>query len=369
MNTSSRLLALSVLLAPATLRAAEPLSPAEFFGALGGVLGQVVEAQKEAVKKPKDEWWKPLKEREAALQELHAHVDPSVLQIERGSGKGTGFIVDASGVMMTCAHVIGDAKEVTVQSDSVSARKAKVVAVAPERDIAILQIEGERKDWPALPFGDASAIRRADMVVAYGNALGMGIGMNSGQVQRCDSAVSNAYANCIQTSTSIQPGDSGGPVVNIKGEVVGMNQSIPAQGRDVSFSVKSDVLQAALAQYRKDGELADYGIEASYQLIRDDDGKGVGLWVAGAPQGSALRRFDVIAAIDGAALPKQDPFGAFKKALAKKGKGDKVALSVIHQEPQRDGSMKQTPEELEVPLQKLPKRQSAAAPPPILRFR
>lgn len=339
--------------------------PAQDFGAeIRAAAERIGKAAADAAERRQErqDWWKPLEERRQALQALRGRVEPSVLEVDRGDGGGTGFIIDPSGLVLTNAHVVNGVDEVTVQSDHVKPLKAKVVARAPERDVALLRIEGDRKDWPALKFADMSQVQRADPVYSFGNSGGYGIGIHEGLVQRCENDRANPYAVCIQSSNSIGQGDSGGPLVNHRGEVVGMSTMYPGGSRDVSWSVHADVLRKAVAEYRADGQLADYGIDAMF--LQSMTPAGPVLIVRGRGPASPIGAGGVIEEVDGRPFtPGRDSLmAAFKRLLAAKGKDGKVSLKVLRRVRKDDGTIEEVRETVEVPLQKLDGRMELSTP-------
>lgn len=149
---------------------------------------------------------------------------------------GSGVIIDAKkGYVITNAHVVKYAKEITVNLNDGRSFKAKKIGTDPDSDIAVLQIKA--KKLIALPLGDSSKLQIGDVVVAIGNPFGLNVhGPTStatagiiSALQRSDLGIEN-YENFIQTDASINPGNSGGALVNLKGELVGINTAILAPG-------------------------------------------------------------------------------------------------------------------------------------------
>jgi len=156
---------------------------------------------------------------------------------------GSGFIIDRQGRILTNNHVVRDASDITVRLSDKRKFKAKVVGSDPSTDVAVIQIQNGG-DLPVLPLGDSDEIRIGDWAVAIGNALGeldgsLTVGVVSGK-GRSDLAIvggAPAYQNFIQTDASINFGNSGGPLLNIRGEAIGINTAINPSGQGIGFAI------------------------------------------------------------------------------------------------------------------------------------
>lgn len=156
---------------------------------------------------------------------------------------GSGFIIDRQGRVLTNNHVVRDASDITVILSDKRKFKAKVVGTDPSTDVAVIQIQGGG-DLPVLPLGDSDAVRIGDWAIAIGNALGeldgtLTVGVVSGK-GRTDLAIAGGapvYQNFIQTDASINFGNSGGPLLNIRGEAVGINTAINPSGQGIGFAI------------------------------------------------------------------------------------------------------------------------------------
>ena len=171
-----------------------------------------------------------------SFADIIANVEPAVVSVNTQTvigrrfvqrtveGAGSGWIYDASGIIVTNNHVIAGANTITVQLQDGRTFKPTAVKTDPTTDLAILKINAG--NLPTLKIGDTSKLRVGDWVVATGNALGMGIGASDGIVSRLgvDVQVSSTetYSDLIETNAAINPGNSGGPLVNLAGEVVGI---------------------------------------------------------------------------------------------------------------------------------------------------
>ena len=166
---------------------------------------------------------------------------------------GSGVIVDAQrGFVVTNFHVIENASAAEVGLNDGRHFPASLVAVAPELDLAILQIDAG--DLPALPLGDASKLSVGDYVLAIGNPFGLGQTVTAGIVSATDRGLGgNDRRRFIQTDAPINPGNSGGPLINTRGEIVGINSALisPSQGNvGIGFAIPSNVVRSVLAEAR-----------------------------------------------------------------------------------------------------------------------
>ena len=175
---------------------------------------------------------------------------PESMQRQRTQSVGSGVIIDAArGYVLTNAHVIRDASEITVTLKDRSSFRATLIGSDVSADTAVLQIPPVSA--PALRFGDSSALEVGDFVVAIGNPFGIGQTVTSGIVSAVGRGgiAGDTLGGLIQTDASINPGNSGGPLVNLAGEVVGINTALigPSGGNvGIGFSVPSNRVQRAM---------------------------------------------------------------------------------------------------------------------------
>ncbi len=205
-------------------------------------------------------------------------------RVDKVSGSGSGFFVDSEGYIVTNAHVVSDASEVWVQraappspppgEESIlrprgSLLEAEVVGVDPETDVAVLAVSGT--GYPTLPFGNSDRLRRGEMVFAFGSPMGlensmtMGIVSATARQMRPDDPM--IY---VQTDASINPGSSGGPLVNRAGEVVGLNTfNVSASGESagLGFAGPSNIVEAVYRQIRTHGYVRRGVIGVNAQTI------------------------------------------------------------------------------------------------------
>ena len=176
----------------------------------------------------------------------------------RAVSLGSGFIVDPSGIVVTNNHVIDNADEITVTLNDGRDYKASVRGVDRETDIAVLQLEGSTAKFPYVNFGDSIKSRVGDWVIAVGNPFGLGgtvtVGIISGRNRNIGEG---NFDDFIQTDAAINRGNSGGPLFDIAGRVIGINTAIYSQtggSVGVGFAVPSELASLVVQQLREFGE-------------------------------------------------------------------------------------------------------------------
>jgi len=183
---------------------------------------------------------------------------PSIVSIEAdvadGVSSGTGCIIDPRGVILTSSHVIEDAKNIEISISSGKKYKAKLIAIMGENnDLAILKINPD-KSLPVIKLGDSTKIKVGQKVLAIGNPFGFSKTLTTGIISRID-----FQRNKIQTDAAINPGCSGGPLLNSSGEVIGISQSIynPDNNKSnigIGFAVPVNAAKRFIAAEKKDIE-------------------------------------------------------------------------------------------------------------------
>ena len=229
----------------------------------------------------------------------------------RSSALGSGFVISEDGFVVTNNHVIEGADEITVEFFSGQELKATVIGTDPNTDIALLKVEAEAP-LPFVTFGDSNAARVGDWVIAMGNPLGQGFSVSAGIVSARNRALSGTYDDYIQTDAAINRGNSGGPLFNMDGEVIGVNTAIlsPNGGSiGIGFSMASNVVTRVVDQLKEFGETRRGWLGVRIQDVTQDVADAMGLAkAAGAlitdvPEGPAreagLMTGDVILSFDG----------------------------------------------------------------------
>lgn len=229
----------------------------------------------------------------------------------RSSALGSGFVISEDGYIVTNNHVIDKADEIEVEFFSGQRLDAKVIGTDPKTDIALLKVESDAP-LPFVPFGNSDNSRVGDWVMAVGNPLGQGFSVSAGIISARERALSGTYDDFIQTDAAINRGNSGGPLFNTDGEVIGVNTAIlsPTGGSiGIGFSMSSNVVTLVVDQLQEFGETRRGWLGVRIQDITDDVAEALELEkVAGAlvtdvPDGpskdAGLIAGDVITTFDG----------------------------------------------------------------------
>ena len=186
---------------------------------------------------------------------------------------GSGFIIDAAGVVVTNNHVIADADEINVIMNDGTKIKAELVGVDKKTDIAVLKFKPV-KPLIAVKFGDSDKLRLGEWVIAIGNPFSLGGSVTAGIVSARNRDISQGpYDSYIQTDASINRGNSGGPLFNLEGEVVGVNTLIisPTGGSiGLGFAVPSKTVAVVVDQLRQFGELRRGWLGVRIQQVTDE---------------------------------------------------------------------------------------------------
>jgi serine protease Do len=255
---------------------------------------------------------------------------------ERGSG--SGFIVSADGYILTNAHVVADADEVTVRLSDRREFAAKVVGSDERTDVALIRIDA--KDLPTVRIGDPQKLRPGEWVLAIGSPFGLENSATAGIVSATSRAVGGeSYVPFIQTDVAVNPGNSGGPLFNMRGEVVGMNSMIFSRTggyMGLSFAVPIDVANDVREQLIKTGHVVRGRIGVAVQDMNAQLAQSFGLdrphgalvsaIEEDSPAASAgVKAGDVILAVNGDEI---DRVGDLPTQIAKMKPGSKAELLV-----------------------------------------
>jgi len=289
----------------------------------------------------------------------------SVFGQEGGTATGSGFVVDEDGTILTNAHVVEGADQVTVSfEEGGESIDAEVKGVDGDTDLAVLKIDpGEVEDLTPLPLGDSSELEVGDPVVAIGNPFGLQRTVTTGIVsalqRQIDAPSGFSIENVVQTDASINPGNSGGPLLDAQGRVIGINSQIATGGGEgsvgIGFAVPIDTAKELLPRLRagEDIKRAYLGVVTA-PVTEDlageldlpvDQGAMITEAVEGGPADEAGLRGgqvdpaqgitvpgDVIVAIDG--KPVEDAAGVVEAVSAKRP-GDTIALQLYRGDDRR----------------------------------
>ena len=229
----------------------------------------------------------------------------------RSQALGSGFVISEDGYIVTNNHVIEGADEILIEFFEGFELEAEIVGTDRNTDLALLKVESD-EPLAFVPWGDSEEARVGDWVMAMGNPLGQGFSVSAGIVSARGRALSGSYDDYIQTDAAINRGNSGGPLFNMDGEVVGVNTAIlsPNGGSiGIGFAMSSRVAENVINQLRDFGETRRGWLGVRIQDVTEDLAEGLGLaeargaLVTDVPEGPALEggmeSGDVILSFDG----------------------------------------------------------------------
>jgi serine protease Do len=203
----------------------------------------------------------------------------------RASSLGSGFIIDAEGIVVTNFHVIENAEEITVTLSDETSFTAKVLGQDQKTDIAVLKIDPGDTTLTAVPFGDSDSLRVGDWVLAIGNPFGLGGTVTAGIVSARGRDIGNGpYDDFIQTDASINRGNSGGPLFNTDGEVIGINTAIFSQSGGsvgIGFAISSNLAKRVTKQLVEFGTTRRGWLGVFIQEVTSDIAETLGLEESG----------------------------------------------------------------------------------------
>jgi serine protease Do len=284
---------------------------------------------------------------------------PQRAQPRHVTSLGTGFIVDPSGLIVTNNHVIEDAEHITATLNDGTVLPAKLIGRDEKTDLALLKVTAA-KPLPAARFGDSDHARIGDWVIAIGNPFGLGSTVTAGIVSARNRDINaGPYDEFIQTDAPINRGNSGGPLFNTDGDVIGVNSAIysPSGGSvGIGFSIPSNLVRSVVAQLRQYGVAKRGWIGVRIQAVTDDLAEGLGLPAktgalitdvtpkgpaakAGIVNGDLVTGFDGKPVGDSRALPRivaDTPIGKTVPVdILRKGKKQTVRLTVLKLEDEK----------------------------------
>ncbi|HKX84071.1 MAG TPA: DegQ family serine endoprotease [Pyrinomonadaceae bacterium] len=274
-------------------------------------------------------------------------------QIERGLG--SGVIVSADGTILTNAHVIDGAEKITVLMNDNKSFDAKLVGSDKPSDLAVLKIEAQ--NMPFLTLGNSDNVRIGDIVLAIGNPLGIGQSVTAGIISakgRRTGLSDGSFEDFLQTDAPINRGNSGGALVNLSAELIGINSQILSGGPSggnigIGFSIPSNMAKSVMEQLLKDGRVHRGMLGVNIQNITADTAQALdlkensGVLVSNVKAGSAadkagVKRGDIITAINGEAI---EDGNVLRNKVAGTSPGTEIRLTIL-----RDGN----PQELSAVL-------------------
>ena len=177
-------------------------------------------------------------------------------RLPKSMSLGTGFVIDASGLILTNNHVVADADEIKIsftESKDEKPTDGEVVGRDPELDVALIKVKTQHDITPVV-LGDSDALEVGEYVMAVGNPFGQGHSVTHGIISaKGRIAPDFPLANYLQTDAPINPGNSGGPLVNLKGEVVAINNAIDQRAHGIGFAIPINVVKTVLPQLKSKG--------------------------------------------------------------------------------------------------------------------
>jgi serine protease Do len=264
-------------------------------------------------------------------------------------GAGTGFLIDSTGYILTNHHVIVDADRIMVRLTDGRTLKAERVGSDPDTDIALIKVESPRP-LPHAVLGDSDTLRVGEWVLAIGNPLAYDHTVTVGVVSFIGRELfDRSLDRYIQTDAAINFGNSGGPLINAQGEVIGINSAISSRASNIGFAVPINQARDILPQLRETGRVARGFIGVSLEDVNADLQRSLGLRSqtgalvedveAGSPGARAgIRTYDVIVAVDGKPIAGNDEL---IQIIAARKPGTTATLQVI-----RDGRSMNVPVKL-----------------------
>ena len=296
-------------------------------------------------------------EEESAVIKVVEEVSPSVVSIVVGKiswnpftgpekvegGIGTGFIVGEDGIILTNRHVVSDANaNYTVVLDDKREYPVKKVFRDTFNDLAILQIDAT--GLKPVKLGDSDNLQVGQKVVAIGNALGRfsntvttGVVSGIGRGVTASSGFSGSaetLENVIQTDAALNPGNSGGPLLNLSSEVIGINVAMTQGAENIGFAIPINVMKPTLENFREHGRIVRPFLGVRYVIIGEDlsrlrdlpQGAFIREVVSGSPADKAgLRASDIIIAFDGVPVTEKQPLA---EIIREKKVGERVELKI-----------------------------------------
>ena len=261
------------------------------------------------------------------------------------SGKGSGVIITATGRILTNAHVVDGMDDIKVTLQDGTELDAKVVGKDPQADLAVIQLKGNFPPLKPIAFGDSSALRLGDIVLAIGDGMGIGKSVSMGIVSAKGRSGMNieTYEDFIQTDAAINPGNSGGALVNLKGELVGINTAIASRSggnQGIGFAIPTNMARPIMEMLIRDGKVSRgyLGVSigtATPELAKQyklgaTRGAAIGEVEADGPAAkSGLRQGDVVVALNGTEVKTGD---ALRNTIGMMKPGTTVDLQVFHQD-------------------------------------
>lgn len=257
---------------------------------------------------------------------------------EKRSGEGSGFFISADGYILTNNHVVKDAVKVKIFNIDEQEYTAKIIGTDPKTDLALLKINV--KNVPYIELGDSSAEEVGEWVLAIGNPFGQDLTVTAGIISAKGRQLGLAqFEDFLQTDAAINMGNSGGPLINMKGEAVGINSTIltPSSGNiGIGFAIPSNMAKKVVADLKSKGKVVRGWLGIQIQNISESDAKDLELTSGGAlvmkvednspAQKAGLKRYDLIVAINGKAVKSASDL---MMEIANSAPGDEIGITIF----------------------------------------
>ncbi len=294
------------------------------------------------------------------IAELVARIQPAVVSIRieftdtqnrsAVGTRGSGFLISGDGWVVTNDHVIDGASEIYVELQSGASYEAAVKGTDPNTDLALLQIEAENgEEFPSVSFGDSSKVRVGETVIAIGNPFGLGFSVSRGIISAGNRYLGGPFDDYLQTDAAINQGNSGGPLFNTKGEVIGVNTAIIPSSRGlvqnerdvgslgIGFSMASNVVQDVVQHLIEHGEVRRGWLGVAIQSLTDEIREAIGLEdiegtlvadvFAGTPAEKAgIKVGDIITGFNGTAI---ESAGDLPKLVGQAAPGEEASVTIL----------------------------------------
>lgn len=282
----------------------------------------------------------------ARMPSGHPPVDPFESPFENDSphgegrdqprrGAGSGFVIDPAGYILTNNHVVEKAERLTVKLKDGRTLRARIIGADPDTDIALIKVDAG-EPLPAVTLGNSSTLRVGDWVCAIGNPLGYEHTLTVGVVSFLGRKLfDKSLDNYIQTDAAINFGNSGGPLINSRGEVIGINAAISSRASNIGFAVPMNVASGNLAQLKSNGRVVRGYMGVTLREVDPDLQESMRIGPNGAlvedvaedspAERAGLKPYDVIVALDGREVADNDELIGSVSAM-KPGTGARLRI-------------------------------------------